>query len=504
MSTHRLTCARSTRSRGLAARAGATALLLPFALVPAALAQAGGPATSAPGPAQPPPFKLFRYDEDYTYLADPARRGHALDDLKYMALSADGTVSLSIGGEARSRYEHTSAPFFGLRSPGHDDFFLQRLLLHADLRIGDRTGVHGRVFVQLLSGLVTGEELPKTGIQDNLLDVQQAFADVIWGDNRPAATGKGGSSLAIRAGRQEIGLGSFRLVTIREPTNARLAFDGVRATLHAQGLTFDGFLFRPTDQKIGLFNDGQDDNTTFWGVHGVAPLAPDRRLGLDLYYLGLKRERTRFQSGTGNELRHSVGARIWGRADGWDHDTEAVLQFGTFDLPGRSQDILAWTVASNTGYTFEHALWQPRLGLKLNVASGDSDPADGRLGTFNPLFPRNNYFNDANLLAPYNFFDFHPTITVKPADNLTIGAGVDSYFRYETGDAVYSPTGIVIPAGASDDRYVGTSLALTADWAINRHLALTLSYTHFFKGQVVKDAGGRDVDYFGASLTAKF
>jgi hypothetical protein len=199
-----------------------------------------------------------------------------------------------------------------------------------------------------------------------------------------------------------------------------------------------------------------------------------------------------------------VGARIWGRADGWDHDTEAVLQFGTFDLPGRSQDILAWTVASNTGYTFEHALWQPRLGLKLNVASGDSDPADGRLGTFNPLFPRNNYFNDANLLAPYNFFDFHPTITVKPADNLTIGAGVDSYFRYETGDAVYSPTGIVIPAGASDDRYVGTSLALTADWAINRHLALTLSYTHFFKGQVVKDAGGRDVDYFGASLTAKF
>ncbi len=301
-----------------------------------------------------------------------------------------------------------------------------------------------------------------------------------------------------------MGFGSLRLVTIREPTNARLAFDGVRATLHANRLAFDAFVVRPTEQKTGLFNDGQDDNTTFWGVYAAIPLDPDKRLGLDLYYLGLDRENTRFQSGVGNELRHSLGARLWGRSDGWDHDTEAVFQFGSFDRATQSDDILAWTVASNTGYTLENVAWKPRVGLKLNVASGDNDASDGQLGTFNPLFPRNNYFSDANLLAPYNFFDVYPTISVKPLEALTITAGWDAFFRYSTDDAVFSPTGIVIPAGASDDCFVGSTLSLVADWAINRHLSLTASYAHFFRGDVVRDAGGKDVDYFGIWLTAKF
>lgn len=301
-----------------------------------------------------------------------------------------------------------------------------------------------------------------------------------------------------------MGFGSYRLITSREPTNARLAFDGFRATLNTRPTTIDAFLVRPTDHKIGLFNDGQHDDTAFWGLYSTTPLTEDRRLILDMYYLGLNRESARYQSGFGDELRHSFGVRLSGKAKGWDHDTEAVFQVGTFDQPAASQDILAWTIASNTGHTFEHSAWRPRLGLKLNVASGDDDPSDGRLGTFNPLFPRNNYFSDANLLAPYNFFDIHPTLTVRPTESLSLTAGWDAYFRYSTSDAVFSPTGIVIPATASDDRFVGSTLTLVADWTVNRHLTLTVSYAHFFRGQVVSDAGGKDVDYFGVWLTAKF
>ncbi len=462
------------------------------------------PPATATVPAPPPPFRLFRYDEDYAYLADPARRTGPLDAIKYIPLDDEDAAVLSFGGEARSRYEYSSAPVFGLRAPGHDDFFLQRFLLQSDLQLGDRDGLNGRAFVQLLSGLVAGEEFPKPGNQDNALDVQQAFGEISFGDTRPAAINSDATAFRLRAGRQEMGFGSFRLVTTREPTNARLAFDGARATFNIQRMTFDAFLVRPTDQKIGLFNDGQDDNTTFWGLYSAFPMATDRSLVLDIYYLGLNRENTRFASGVGDELRHSLGARLSGKAHGWDHDTEAVFQFGTFDQPGRSQDILAWTIASNTGYTFEYVAWKPRIGLKLNAASGDDDPTDGRLGTFNPLFPRNNYFSDANLLAPYNFFDMHPTLTLRPTDSLTVTAGWDAFFRYSTDDAVFSPTGIVIPATASDGRFVGSTLTLAADWAINRHLTLSASYAHFFRGEVVRDAGGKDVDYFGVWLTAKF
>jgi hypothetical protein len=465
---------------------------------------AAQPAPTPPKPPAAPPFRLLRYDEDYSYLADPSRRTGAIDSFKYIPLNESGNATVSFGGEYRVRYENISAPFFGLRQPGHDDFVIQRALLHADLHLGDRKEFHGRAFVQLLSGLVWGEEFAKPGNQDNALDIQQGFGELVWGDNRASAINAGGTAFAIRAGRQEMGYGSLRLVTIREPTNARLAFDGVRATLHADRMTFDAFVVRPVDNKIGTFNDGEDDNTTFWGVYSTLPLAPDKKLGIDIYYFGLGRDNTRFQSGVGDELRHSLGTRLWGRIGGWDYDTEAVFQFGTFDRPGQSEDILAWTIASNTGYAFESAAWKPRLGVKLNVASGDDDPADGQLGTFNPLFPRNNYFNDANLLAPYNFFDIHPTITLRPTDAVTINAGWDAFFRFSTDDAVFSPTGIVIPEGASDSHYVGSALTVGAEWAIHRHLSLSTSYSHFFRGDVVCDAGGENVDFFGLWMTSKF
>lgn len=468
---------------------------------------APAPTTAEPAPAASiawPPFRPLRYDEDYRFLAAAPRPDNLVDRLKYIPLSDDGHTSLSLGGEARTRYEYSSDPAFGLRGPGHDDFLLQRLFLHTDFRFGDPEALHARAFVQLLSGYITGEDFPKSGTQDNLLDLQQGFAEVIVGDNRAPAVKAGRSSFALRAGRQEMIFGSARLVTTRDPTNTRLAFDGVRATLTIERLTFDAFLVRPNDPKVGLFNDTQDDNTTFWGLYSAIPLEPDRRLGLDAYYFGFSRDNARFQSGVGDELRHSLGVRLWGKDGPWDHDTEAVFQFGTFDRPTQSEDILAWTVASNTGYTFQSAPWTPRIGLKLNYASGDGDTADDRLGTFNPLFPRNNYFSDANLLAPFNFFDIHPSVSVRPHEFLTLTTAFDAFFRASTDDAVFSPGGLVIPGSASDDRYVGSTLTFTADWAISRRITLSGSYAHFFKGDVVKDAGGKDVDFFAVWLTAKF
>ncbi len=450
------------------------------------------------------PYRLFRYDEDFSFLSDPSLRTDPFDFLKYIELHDDPFVSLSFGGEARTRYEYTSDPAFGLRGPSHDDYLLQRFLLHADARVGDREEFHARAFVQLVSGLVTDEEYPKPGSQDDVFDLQQVFGEVVWGDNRAAARDVGASSVGLRVGRQEMGFGSYRLVTSREPTNARLTFDGVRATYLAGSVAVDAFVVRPVIQKVGVVNDEADDRTLFWGLYAAMPLRSDRSLGLDFSYFGLDRESTRYESGIGDETRHSLGVRIWGRAAGWDHDTEAVFQVGDFRTGGRSEDILAWTVASNTGYTFESVGWRPRVGLKLNVASGDDDPTDDRLGTFNPLFPRNNYFNDANLLAPYNFFDVHPTLQLRPSDSVTVNAGWDAYFRYSTDDAVFAPGGIVIPGSASDSRFVGSSASLVVEWAIDRHLSLTGSYTHFFAGDVVEDAGGGDVDFVGVWLTFKF
>ena len=85
-----------------------------------------------------------------------------------------------------------------------------------------------------------------------------------------------------------------------------------------------------------------------------------------------------------------------GRFAGFDYDWEPVLQFGNFD----GGELWAWTIATDTGYTFASVPWAPRIGLKADVASGDRDADDSTLGTFNPLFFKAGYFNDASLLRP--------------------------------------------------------------------------------------------------------
>ena len=85
----------SLRARALACLATAL-LLLPQA---AAAQTAPSPPPAAPG--APPDFKLFRYDEDYRYLADPSAPRDYWDPMKHIVLDRDYPIYLSVGGELR-------------------------------------------------------------------------------------------------------------------------------------------------------------------------------------------------------------------------------------------------------------------------------------------------------------------------------------------------------------------------------------------------------------------
>ena len=106
------------------------------------------------------------------------------------------------------------------------------------------------------------------------------------------------------------------------------------------------------------------------------PLLPEGHI--DLYYLGLNREEARFDQGSAHEVRHTLGLRLWGRPGPWDYNVEMVSQLGPFGA-GQSQ---AWTVASDTGYTLRTVAWQPRLGLKADIISGDRNPQSSPPYTF--------------------------------------------------------------------------------------------------------------------------
>src|SRR5438552_1013722 len=108
-----------------------TTTLLIFAR--AALGQIIIPPESA---AKPPLYQRFRYDEDYTYLRDPAKRTDFFDPIKYIPLNSAGDWYLSFGGEVRERYEMYNNNRWNPKSPDDDGYLLQRYLLSADLHLG--------------------------------------------------------------------------------------------------------------------------------------------------------------------------------------------------------------------------------------------------------------------------------------------------------------------------------------------------------------------------------
>ncbi len=396
-------------------------------------------------------------------------------------------IDLSFGGEAREMVEGYRNEFFSTAGDADSVYLLQRFLLHMDYHAGDRF----RLFTQLQSSFEDG----KPGNSDvNEVDLHQLFADVNFQLDSE-------TTLTIRGGRQELSFGSERLIGVREGTNNRRAFDAGKIIYKTGDLRVDVFGGSPVEWDQGAFDDQVIDGVSLWGIYTTFSLRKFTDAKVDLYYIGLHRSEATFSQGTAKEERHTIGGRLFGGNGRWDFNHEAVYQFGHF---GRG-DIRAWTVATDHGYTFDSARTKPRIGLKAAIASGDRDRDDDRLGTFNPLYPRGNYFTEAALLGPQNFMDLRPGIGLKITEDISLDLGADFYWRQSTDDGVYRPSGSQIYSGdESRARFVGTDLSVSAEWRATSYFTVAGAYTHFFAGKFIRDAGGADVDYGSVWLTYRF
>jgi Alginate export len=417
-----------------------------------------------------PPTDLHRYplptyEEDWRALKG-GDRSDVWDPVKFVPLSADGATLVSLGGEARVTYERFGNQNFGLTPPDPDGYLLQRYLLHIDVHAGSRVRVWTEFNSSLENGRIGG---PRPVIDEDKLDLHQAFVDVT-----------GPCAAVLRVGRQEIALGSGRLYALREGPNVPLSFDGVRVIAHAGPWQLDGWAARPVDTTPGIFDDGSHQSFDVWGVYGSRVITRSRQtVGLDVYYLGLVRDAAQFEQGTANEMRHTFGARVWHQG-AWAYDAEAMFQAGRFG----SGDIRAWRSVIEGSHLLADAVWSPRLGLVLDVASGDKNPADPNLQSFNALFQSGTYSGRAQLLGPSNSIRFEPSVTVAPARQVLVSAGLGFYWRQTVYDALYSIAGqVVVPSNGVTDRYEGSRATVQIDWQLTRHLSAHVNCIYVFNGR---------------------
>lgn len=413
----------------------------------------------------------MRAEENWRPLLDPRLRSDPLDGLKLIPLG--GGATLSLGGDMRLRGETYIPRDFGLRGSRGEDYGLGRFMVHADLRMEK----HLRAFLQLRHGEAWAARSPLGATQQNRLDVHQAFVET------GSLGGSGG--MALRIGRQEISFGSGRMVGTRDGPNVRLSFDGVRASWAGEAVRLDGFVTRPVAARAGVLDDRSVRRNSFWGAYLTRTTGAAS--GMDVYYLGVERPQASFPRGVAAETRHTIGARLFGRSGAWDWDVEAAYQFGRFG----GAPIGAFTIANDVGLRMDGLPWSPRLGLRLDLASGGGTAPGRPLDTFAVPFPRLPYLTEGSLVAPANVMDVHPSLALHPTSNLRLTLDYLAIWKHRTGDAFYLPPQRPAQGTAGQGRFIGHFVQMSVRWDVSTRVTVELAAVRALPGDAIRATGGR-------------
>jgi hypothetical protein len=469
-----------------------------------AAAQTTAPSEMPAAPAAqptPPAYTVLRYNENYSYLRDPAMRTDFFDPIKFIPLNDKGDWYASLGGEIRDRYEYFNNNLFG--APGaqdRDGDNLLRILASADLHLSP----YLRLFVQGIGASEQANEVAPRPTDVDELDLHQAFVDL----NLPIADH---TTLTLRDGRQNILFGAQRLIGPLDWANVRRTFDGFRGTLDSPGNKLDLFFVQPVMVSKYTF-DNDASLTEFAGIYDTwqIPGQSSSHLQLEMYGLYLERANATFPTeATGREERYTIGTRLSANPKPFDFDVEPDYQFGDFN----HGNISAWSIATEAGYTLAGATFTPRPYIGFDAASGDRNAHGGGLNTFNQLFPTGHlFFGYTDVIGRQNIIDIHPGIDLsllkdeRYAKSMTLRAEYHEFWRESDQDALYSAGGAVVRASTpGSSSHIGSVADLLLNWQIDRHLSTYFGYSHFFAGKFIEQTGPhQDIDFLYAAATYKF
>ena len=346
---------------------------------------------------------------------------------------------------------------------------------------------------------------------DDSFDLRQAYIELSmneWG---------------LKIGRQVLAFGDQRLIGPLEWSNLSRTFDAVRLTYKGSDYTVDAFASSVVVADRGSFNQSDTFNgnethreQVFSGLYFNT-----RAFSLadaDLYALHLHQAGNTdfFTLGTrlkskpatpapmqhdGKSMEHDGKAmmRPAPAASPWDWDAEFAFQFG--EVGGR--DLTAFAGHVGAGYTIPGCPISSRIGLEYNYATGDGDPTDGDVETFQNLFPTNHiYYGFIDAFSWQNIHDVAVSWKTTPCKDVTARVDFHAFWLADTNDSWYRANGTttvrpLTPAARAASNFAGTEIDAVVTWQARKELAIEVGYCRFFAGSYLGDTGAQDDANFG-------
>lgn len=386
------------------------------------------------------------------------------------------TASEAVPGQAPPRFE-VSAEIrvraetrngVGENPAREDGFAISRLRL--DLTF--RPSRHVKVFLQPQDSRVADlAPVRNPRSARDPLDLRQAYVSF----------GREDGPWTVSVGRRELNFMDARLLGGRNWHNISPTWDGSMLTLRSGEDRIDLLAYSQVDIREGL---NVPSRTRFvYGAFGsVKSWAPGQLIEP---FLLTTRRPVAIASNLGGLLR-TAGSRISGTfGQGWDYQVLLAAQGGgESDSPQR-----AWAGVWGLGRTIDKAPARPRIGFEWSYASGDSDPLDGRTGTFDTLFPSpHRIYGEQDIVGFRNVKILKAGLQLTPRKDLRAILDFLDYRLASRRDGLYQTSfrrRIAPPPGGAASDSVGSELDLVVLYRLSPAVEFRFSVSRFFAGPFV-------------------
>lgn len=309
--------------------------------------------------------------------------------------------------------------------------------------------------------------------------------------------GQASEGLSFKVGRQKLSYGDQRLVGPLEWLNPSRTFDAAKLRFADQSWSLDLFTASVVPFEDNVFNrsdflrDSARDQF-FSGAYLATQWVPIN-LTTDFYAFHLDENQP-----AGASSFFTLGTLWKGdpkRLGGLYYTTEMAVQFGEV----ADNDLLAFAGHWKLGYQSSDP-WKTNIGLQYNYGSGDSDASDGKVGTFQNLFPTNHlFYGFMDTTGWINMHNPQINLSVQPTEKLKLALDYHLYWNATSNDAWYRVNGVtqVREITPDADRFRGSELDLTIAYKVNKHLSFLFGFSYYFAADYLADTGASDDAQFG-------
>ena len=437
-------------------------------------------------------------------------------------INADGSTTLTPGSTAHANRKPTL------------DFTLQRMRLSFDMDVNKN--VMARVMFQ------DSRTFGEAGITSNLqrTDVQEGYVQLRnLGDINPLL-----SNVQLRIGRWQQGYGNHRVIGTLGWANQSRSYDGAKIMYKKGNFNVDVFAWQIAENTTGgvsgsdsTFSQATGKDTVLFGFYAQYKFGGFLKGNVIEPYLVAKAESTDedVTSATKtpeSETRYTWGFRAAGKnisgLGGFDYTIEPNLQTGNsrytpFDKSqneNAKENISAWAIHAEAGYTFKNLPWTPRIGYAYSFASGDDNYDQGSQKTYKQVSPTQHAHNGyMDVTSWQNIIDHQLHLNLKPTKKLVVDVKAHFFELDEESDDWYHVGGTLVN-GSGADRYLdnngnsqdtddelGQEIDVTLKYKMFENFGVVAGYSHFFAGDFIEDTSGgqdRGVDWFYLQTTVKF